>query len=73
VIGVLVTSVLGGLVVFATLGATGVPFAPRRAVWVGVGEFLPLVGGLSAGVRTVKVAFWRSIVAGIVTIVVLLV
>jgi predicted PurR-regulated permease PerM len=72
-IGDLATSVIAGLVVFATLEATHVPFAPLLAVWVGLVDFLPLVGGLLAGVPTVGVAFLHSAVAGIVTIVVFLV
>ena len=43
------------------------------AVWVGLVDFLPLVGGLLAGVPTVAVAFLHSIPAGIVTVVVFLV
>jgi predicted PurR-regulated permease PerM len=72
-IGDLATSVIAGLVVFATLEATHVPFAPLLAVWVGLVDFLPLVGGLLAGVPTVGVAFLHSAVAGIVTVVVFLV
>ncbi len=72
-IGDLATSVIAGVVVFATLEATHVPFAPLLAVWVGLVDFLPLIGGLLAGVPTVGLAFLHSTVAGIVTIVVFLV
>ncbi|HLX77616.1 MAG TPA: AI-2E family transporter, partial [Acidimicrobiales bacterium] len=72
-IGDLATSVIAGLVVFASLTITGVPFATVLAVWVGLVDFLPLVGGLLAGVPTVAVAFLHSLPAGIVTVVVFLV
>ena len=38
------------------------------AIWVGVVDFLPLVGGLLAGVPTVAVALLHSLPAGIVTL-----
>jgi len=72
-IGDFATSVIAGLVVFASLTITGVPFATVLAVWVGLVDFLPLVGGLLAGVPTVAVAFLHSLPAGIVTVVVFLV
>ena len=72
-IGDFATSVVAGIVVFASLRITGVPFATVLAVWVGLVDFLPLVGGLLAGVPTVAIAFLHSIPAGIVTVVVFLV
>jgi predicted PurR-regulated permease PerM len=72
-IGDLATSVIAGIVVFVALEVTHVPFAPLLAVWVGLVDFLPQVGGLLAGVPTVGLAFLHSTVAGIVTIVVFLV
>ena len=72
-IGDFATSIVAGIVVFASLRITGVPFATVLAVWVGLVDFLPLVGGLLAGVPTVAIAFLHSIPAGIVTIVVFLV
>jgi predicted PurR-regulated permease PerM len=71
-IGDFATSVIAGIVVFATLEITGVPFATVLAVWVGLVDFLPMVGGLLAGVPTVLVAFLHSIPAGIATIIVFL-
>jgi predicted PurR-regulated permease PerM len=72
-IGDFATSVIAGVVIFAALEITGVPFATVLAVWVGLVDFLPLVGGLLAGVPTVIIAFLHSIPAGIVTLVVFLV
>ncbi len=72
-IGDFATSVIAGIVVFAALEITGVPFATVFAVWVGLVDFLPMVGGLLAGVPTVFVAFLHSIPAGIVVVVVFLV
>jgi predicted PurR-regulated permease PerM len=43
------------------------------AIWVGVIDFLPLVGGLLAGVPTVAVALLHSLPAGVVTLAVFLV
>jgi predicted PurR-regulated permease PerM len=71
-LGDFATSVIAGIVVFITLEITGVPFASVLAIWVGLVDFLPLVGGLLAGVPTVGVAFLHSIAAGVVTIVVFL-
>ena len=72
-LGDFATSIIAGLVVYASLRITGVPFATVLAVWVGLVDFLPLVGGLLAGVPTVGVAFLHSITAGIVTVIVFLV
>jgi predicted PurR-regulated permease PerM len=52
---------------------TGVPFALVLAIWVALVDFLPLVGGLLAGVPTVALAFLHSFTAGIVTLAVFLV
>ena len=43
------------------------------AIWVGIVDFLPLVGGLLAGVPTVAIAALHSLPAGIVTLVVFLI
>ena len=72
-LGNLATSLIAGIVVFVTLRLTGVPYAGVLAIWVGVVDFLPLVGGLLAGVPTVAVALLHSLPAGIVTLVVFLV
>ena len=72
-LGNLATSMIAGIVIFVTLRATGVPYAGVLAIWVGIVDFLPLVGGLLAGVPTVAVALLHSLPAGIVTLVVFLV
>lgn len=72
-LGDFATSVIAGIVVFVALEITGVPFPTVLAVWVGLVDFLPLVGGLLAGVPTVIIAFLHSITAGIVTLIVFLV
>jgi predicted PurR-regulated permease PerM len=72
-LGNLATSLIAGVVVYVALLVTGVPFALVLAIWVALVDFLPLVGGLLAGVPTVALAFLHSITAGIVTLVVFLV
>jgi predicted PurR-regulated permease PerM len=72
-LGDLATSVIAGVVVFVTLRVTGVPFASVLAIWVALVDFLPLVGGLLAGVPTVGVAFLHSVPAGVVTVIVFLI
>jgi len=73
VLGNALTSVIAGVVVFITLSILGVPFAPLLALWVGLVDLLPLIGGLLAGVPTVLIAFLHSPMAGIVALVVFLV
>ena len=67
------TSVIAGIVCMVALMILGVPFAVVFGVWVALVDFLPLVGGLLAGVPTVAFAFLHSPTAGIVTLVVFLV
>jgi predicted PurR-regulated permease PerM len=67
-LGNLATSVIAGVVIFVTLRLTDVPYAGVLAIWVGVVDFLPLVGGLLAGVPTVAVALLHSLPAGVVTL-----
>jgi len=66
-LGNIITSIIAGGVVFLALFTLGVPFAEVLAVWVGLVDLLPLVGGLLAGVPTVFVAFLHSTGAGIIT------
>ncbi|MGO9963805.1 MAG: AI-2E family transporter [Acidimicrobiales bacterium] len=72
-LGNFATSMIAGLVIFATLRATGVPYAGVLSIWVAIVDFLPLVGGLLAGVPTVAVALLHSLPAGIVTLAVFLI
>jgi predicted PurR-regulated permease PerM len=72
-LGNFATSVIAGVVVYITLTVLGVPFAAVLAIWVALVDFLPLVGGLLAGIPTVFVAFLHSVPAGIVTLAVFLI
>lgn len=72
-LGNFLTSVIAGVTIGITLLAVGVPYPAVLALWVGLVDFLPLIGGLLAGVPTVIVAFLHSLPAGIVTLVVFLV
>ena len=72
-LGNLATSMIAGVVIFVTLRVMGVPYAGVLAIWVGIVDFLPLVGGLLAGVPTVAVALLHSLPAGIVTLAVFLI
>jgi predicted PurR-regulated permease PerM len=68
--GNFITSVIAGVVVFATLTILGVPYAVLWALWVALVDFLPMVGGALAGIPTVIFAFFHSLGAGIATLVV---
>ncbi|HET9093082.1 MAG TPA: AI-2E family transporter [Acidimicrobiales bacterium] len=67
------TSLVAGVVITVTLLATGVPYPLVLGVWVAVVDFLPLVGGLLAGVPTVVIALLHSTTAGVVTFIVFIV
>jgi predicted PurR-regulated permease PerM len=73
VLGDLMTSLIAAVVVFVTLAILGVPFPFLWALWVGLVDFLPVIGGALAGVPTVLFAAGHSLTAGIVTLVVFLV
>ncbi len=73
VIGDFLTSVIAGIIVGITLMIFGVPYAAVLAIWVGLVDFLPLVGGLLAGAPVVFVATLHSLPAGIVTLIVFLI
>ncbi len=72
-LGNLITSVIAGIVVGISLYILGVPYALVLAIWVGLVDFLPLVGGLLAGVPTVLVALLHSLPAGIITLIIFLI
>ena len=74
-LGNLITSIAAGVVVGVTLTLLGVPFALLWALWVGLVDFLPMIGGALAGIPTVLFAAvsTRSVTVGIVTLVVFLV
>jgi predicted PurR-regulated permease PerM len=67
------TSVIAGVVVLVTLLVLGVPFPFLWALWVGLVDFLPMIGGALAGIPVVLFAFTQGIEAGIVTLVVFIV
>src|ERR1700728_2467061 len=73
VVGDVLTSIVAGVVVFATLAALGVPYALLFGLWVALVDFLPTIGGALAGIPTVLFALGHSLTAGIVTLVVFLV
>lgn len=68
VAGNVLTSLIAGIVIGATLALLGVPFAVVLAVWVALVDLVPLVGGLLAGIPTVIVAFLHSPIAGLVSL-----
>jgi predicted PurR-regulated permease PerM len=67
------TSLIAGVIVAVTLAILGVPFALLLGVFVALVDFLPLVGGLLAGVPVVIIAAIHSVTAGIVMLIVFLV
>jgi predicted PurR-regulated permease PerM len=68
--GDLITSVIAGGVVLVTLLVLGVPYPFLWATWVALVDFLPQIGGAVAGIPTILFAFTRSLLAGVVTLVV---
>jgi len=66
-LGNLTTSLIAGVVIFATLTVLSVPFALLWALWVALLDFMPEVGGALALIPTVLFAFTHSLLAGIVT------
>lgn len=72
-LGNLVTSLIAGLVVFIDLALLHVPFAPLWALWVGLVDFLPTIGGALAGIPVVLFALGHSTTAGVITFIIFLV
>jgi predicted PurR-regulated permease PerM len=72
-LGNFATSIIAGLVVLAALLALGVPFPFLWALWVGLVDFLPMIGGALAGIPVVLFALTHSVSAGVVTLVVFLI
>jgi predicted PurR-regulated permease PerM len=66
-LGNLATSLIAGVVVFVTLVVLGVPFPVLWGLWVGLLDFLPMIGGALAGIPVVLFAVTHSVTAGIVT------
>jgi predicted PurR-regulated permease PerM len=69
-VGNALTSLVAGVVVFATLSVLHVPFALLLGVWVALVDLLPLVGGLLAGIPVVFVALLHSVGAAVVMLIV---
>jgi predicted PurR-regulated permease PerM len=72
-LGNFLTSIICGVVVLVDLVALGVPFPLLWALWVGLVDFLPMIGGALAGIPVVIFAAFQSLTAGIVTLIVFLV
>jgi predicted PurR-regulated permease PerM len=72
-LGNITTSIIAGIVVGITLYILGVPFALLLALWVGLVDLLPLVGGLLAAIPVVLVALFHSFSAFLITLIVFLV
>jgi predicted PurR-regulated permease PerM len=72
-IGILALALLNGIVTFAVLELMRVPFSLPLALWAGIVDILPIIGGLLAIVVVALFAFVKSVVAGIVVVAVMLV
>jgi predicted PurR-regulated permease PerM len=70
-IGVVALGFLNGLVTALALAVMGVPFVSSLAVWAGVVDVLPIIGGLIGIVPAALFAFAHSVVAGIVVVAVM--
>ncbi|MGH9172328.1 MAG: AI-2E family transporter [Acidimicrobiales bacterium] len=68
----ILTSIVAGVVTGITLYLVGVPFWQVLALWVALVDFLPMVGGLLAGVPVVLIAFLHSVPAGVIVLAVFL-
>jgi predicted PurR-regulated permease PerM len=71
--GIFLLSLLNGAVTAIALTATRVPFVPSLAIWAGLVDMLPIVGGLIAIVPAALFSFGHSLVAGIVVVVSMLI
>ena len=67
-LGVAGLAFLNGVVTALVLAITGVPFVGSLAIWAGVVDVLPIVGGLIAIVPAGLFAFAHGLVAGIVVV-----
>ncbi|MCA1839262.1 MAG: AI-2E family transporter [Actinomycetota bacterium] len=66
--GVFLLAALNGVVAAIALGLTGVSFIGPLAVWAGLIDVLPIIGGILAIVPAALLAFAHSTVAGIVVV-----
>jgi predicted PurR-regulated permease PerM len=67
-VGIVFLAILNGLVTAAALALTGVPFVTSLAVWAGLADILPVIGGLIGIVPAGIFAFTHSLIAGIVVV-----
>ncbi|GAC1365036.1 MAG: hypothetical protein NVSMB32_08230 [Actinomycetota bacterium] len=67
-LGVAAMGLANGVVTAAVLGLTGVPFVGSLAIWAGLVDILPIVGGLIGIVPAGLFAFAHSVVAGVVVV-----
>lgn len=72
-IGIIVLAILNGIVTFLALEVMRIPFSLPLALWAGVVDILPIIGGLLAIVVVALFAFVKSVVAGIVVVAIMLV
>jgi predicted PurR-regulated permease PerM len=72
-LGNFATSIIAGVVVFATLAPLGVPFPFLWALWVALVDFLPMIGGALAGIPVVLFALAHNLPSGLITLAVFLV
>lgn len=73
-LGNFVTSLIAGIVVFVTMTILGLPYAPLWGLWVGVVDFLPMIGGALAGIPAVLFGFVAGgVLDGVVLLVVFVV
>jgi putative heme transporter len=67
VAGSVFVAVIAGVFVLVTGLALGVPLTPLVAVWVGVFDLVPQIGGAAGGVPFVLLAFTKSALTGVIT------
>ena len=70
--GVFGLAAINGLITAATLALLGVPFVVPLAIWAGLADVLPIVGGLLGIVPAALFAFAHSTSAGIIAVLVML-
>jgi len=72
-VGIIVLAILNGVITFLALELMRVPFSLPLALWAGIVDILPIVGGLLGIVVVALFAFVKSVVAGIVVVAIMLV
>ncbi len=72
-VGNLLTSIIAGIVIYLVFTILGLPFAVLVAVWVGLVDLIPLIGGLLAGIPAVGLALFAGLPQAVVVLVVFLV